>query len=51
MKNTPLMVSGHAFVGEDLALLPVDIVIENGIITAIEENPKGTRGMDLPCIF
>ena len=40
MKNIPLTVSGQAFVGEDLALIPVDIVIESGIITAIEENPK-----------
>jgi cytosine/adenosine deaminase-related metal-dependent hydrolase len=38
MKKTPLIVSGHAFVGEELALLPVDIIIEDGIITAIEES-------------
>jgi cytosine/adenosine deaminase-related metal-dependent hydrolase len=38
MKKTSHIVSGHAFVGEDLALLPVDIIIECGIITAIEES-------------
>jgi cytosine/adenosine deaminase-related metal-dependent hydrolase len=38
MKKTPHIVSGHAFVGEDLVLLSVDIIIECGIITAIEES-------------
>jgi len=51
MKNIPLMVSGQAFVGEDLALLPVDIVIENGIITAIEENPNAPGVWICPAFF
>jgi len=38
MKIPPITISGQAFIGEDLALLPVDMVIENGIITAIEES-------------
>ena len=37
MKKTTFMVSGQALVGEELELLPVAIIIENGIITAIEE--------------
>ena len=40
MKNNPLIISGKALVGEDLYCTPVDIIIESGIITAIEENPK-----------
>ncbi|HZK30587.1 MAG TPA: amidohydrolase [Methanoregula sp.] len=51
MKNIPLMVSGQAFVGVDLALRPVDIVIENGIITAIEENPKAPMVWICPAFF
>ena len=51
MKNIPLMVSGHALLGEDLTLLPVDIVIENGIITAIEENPKAPGVWICPAFF
>lgn len=37
MKKPMLTVSGQAFVGEELELLPVDIIIENGIISAVEE--------------
>ena len=44
MKNIPLIVSGQALVEEDLTLRPVDIVIESGIITAIEENPRAPKG-------
>ena len=51
MKKTPLIVSGHAFVGEDLALLPADIIIEDGIVTAVEEIRQGTARLDLSCIF
>jgi len=51
MKNIPLIISGQAFVGEDLALLPVDIVIENGIITAIEENPNAPGVWICPAFF
>ena len=51
MKNIPLMVSGHAFIGEELDLRPVDIVIERGIITAIEENPKAPGIWICPAFF
>jgi len=51
MKNNPLMVSGQAFIGEDLALRPVDIVIESGIITAIEENRKAPGVWICPAFF
>jgi len=51
MKNFPLMVSGQALVGEDLAFRPVDIVIESGIITAIEENPKAHGVWICPAFF
>ena len=40
MKNTSLTLSGQAFVGEELTLRPVDIIIESGIIAAIEENSR-----------
>jgi cytosine/adenosine deaminase-related metal-dependent hydrolase len=40
MKKFPLVVSGNAFIGEELALLAVDIIIVDGIITAIEESDK-----------
>ncbi len=40
MKNTPFIISGQAFIEEELALQPVDIYIEGGIITAIEESAR-----------
>jgi len=40
MKKTLQQVSGLAFLGEELAPCGADIFIENGIITAIEENPR-----------
>src|SRR5512133_3449662 len=40
MKKTLHKVSGNALLGDELALQPVDIFIENGIITAIEDNPR-----------
>ena len=51
MKNIPLMISGQALVEEDLTLRPVDIVIECGIITAIEENPGAPRVWICPALF
>jgi cytosine/adenosine deaminase-related metal-dependent hydrolase len=45
MKNTSQMISGQAFIGEELESRHVDIVIERGIITSIEENPRA------PCIW
>ena len=51
MKNTPLELSGHAFVGEELTFRPVDIIIENGIITAIEENVRAPLVWICPAFF
>ncbi len=51
MKNIPLIVSGQALVEEDLILRPVDIVIENGSITAIEENPRAPGVWICPALF
>jgi cytosine/adenosine deaminase-related metal-dependent hydrolase len=51
MKNTPLELSGHAFLGEDFDLRPVDIIIESGIITAIEENPGAPEVWICPALF
>jgi len=51
MKNTPLELSGHAFVGEELTVRPVDIIIESGIITAIEENMRAPEVWICPAFF
>jgi cytosine/adenosine deaminase-related metal-dependent hydrolase len=51
MKNIPLMVSGQAFIGEDLVLRPVDIVIESGVIKAIEDNPRAPGIWICPAFF
>jgi len=51
MKNTSCIVSGQAFVGEDLELRQVDVVITNGIITAVEEKPKAPMVWICPAFF
>ena len=51
MKNTSHMISGQAFIGEELESRRVDIVIESGIITAIEENPKAPPVWICPAFF
>jgi cytosine/adenosine deaminase-related metal-dependent hydrolase len=51
MRNAEQHIAGHALVGEDLALAPVDIFIENGIITAIEDNPKVPQVWIRPAFF
>jgi len=51
MTNSPLVISGQAFTGEDLALQSVEIVIERGIITAIEEIPKVPYTLICPAFF
>ena len=51
MKNTPHMVSGHALIGEELSLRPVDIIIESGIIAAIEENSRAPVVWICPAFF
>ena len=51
MKNTEQILSGQALLGEDLVLSPVDIVIRDGIITAIEENHKAPPIIFCPALF
>ena len=51
MKKDPQIVSGQALVGEELALLPADIIIEDGTITAIEENPRAPPVWICPAFF
>lgn len=51
MTTSPQQVSGHAFLGDDLALSPVDIIIENGVITAIEDNPRAPDVWICPAFF
>ena len=45
------VISGQALIGEEIELSPVDVVIENGIIAAIEENSRGTGYLDLPGVL
>ncbi|MFA4876262.1 MAG: amidohydrolase family protein [Methanoregula sp.] len=51
MKRTEQTVSGQALLGEDLTFEPVDIIIEDGIITAIEENPAAPPALICPALF
>ncbi len=51
MKKISNIVSGQAFIGEDLELLPVDIIIEGGIITAIEESTRVLPVWICPAFF
>ncbi|MDD1694155.1 MAG: amidohydrolase family protein [Methanoregula sp.] len=51
MKKDPQIISGQVIVGEELALIPADIVIENGTITAIEENPRAPPAWICPALF
>ena len=51
MKKTIFTVSGQALVGEELDLLPVDIIIENGIITAVEETRHAPMIWICPAFF
>jgi len=51
MKKPLYQVSGHALLGEELALSPVDIFIDNGIIAAIEENPHAPEVWICPALY
>jgi cytosine/adenosine deaminase-related metal-dependent hydrolase len=51
MKKTLQQISGQALIGDDLTLTPVDIVITNGCITAIEENPRAPSCWICPALF
>jgi len=51
MKKTLQQISGQALVGDELTLAPVDIIIENGLITAIEENARAPECWICPALF
>jgi cytosine/adenosine deaminase-related metal-dependent hydrolase len=51
MKKTIFTVSGQALVGEELELRPVDIIIEDGIITAVEETRHAPMIWICPAFF
>jgi len=47
----PLVISGHAIVGEELEIVPADIVVEHGRITAIEESGNVPERWICPAFF
>jgi cytosine/adenosine deaminase-related metal-dependent hydrolase len=51
MKKFLQKVSGHAILGDELTLSPVDIFIENGVITAIEDNLRVPEVWVCPALF
>jgi cytosine/adenosine deaminase-related metal-dependent hydrolase len=51
MKKTLQVLSGHAFLGEELDVVPADIHIADGLITAIEENPRAPQRWICPALF
>jgi len=51
MNTTSAILSGHALIGEDLAYCPVDIVIEDGTIVAVEDNPRAPPAWICPAFF
>ena len=51
MKKTLYKISGQALIGDELTLSPVDIFIENGHITAIEDNPRAPPCWISPALF
>ena len=51
MKKNHQQVSGYALLDEELALSPVDIFIENGVITAIEENSRVPEVWICPALY
>lgn len=51
MKKNLQQISGQALIGDELTLSPVDIFIENGYITAIEDNPRASQLWICPAFF
>lgn len=51
MKKTMLQCSGYALLGDELTFSPVDIFIENGFISAIEDNPHAPQLWICPGLF
>lgn len=51
MKKTLHQISGQALIGDELTLSPVDIILENGYITAIEDNARAPQCWICPALF
>lgn len=51
MKKRSQSLSGQVFLGEELDIVPADIHIEDGIITAIEENASAPQRWIVPALF
>lgn len=51
MKKRSQSLSGQVFLGEELDIVPADIHIEDGIITAIEENSNAPPRWIVPALF
>jgi cytosine/adenosine deaminase-related metal-dependent hydrolase len=51
MKKILQQVSGYALIGDELTRSPVDIFIEDGVIRAIEENPRVPDVWICPALF
>ena len=49
--KSPQIISGLALVGEELAPVKADIIIEQGTIRAIEENPRAPQLWICPALF
>ncbi|HXX54534.1 MAG TPA: hypothetical protein VEI81_00385, partial [Methanoregula sp.] len=50
MGGTPV-ISGKALIGEELEVRKVDIVLDRGIITRIEDNPRAPEVWICPALF
>ncbi len=50
-KNGTRVISGHALVGEELDLRPVDITIEEGIIRSVDERKTAPEQWICPALF
>lgn len=51
MKKSLQKISGYALLGDELAPAPVDIFIGNGVITAVEDNPRVPEVWICPALF
>jgi len=51
MKKRSQSLSGQVFLGEEFDILPADIHIEDGVITAIEENKNAPQRWIVPALF
>lgn len=49
--GTRQLISGQALIGADLEIRPVDIIVENGIITAIEDSSRAPDVWICPALF